>query len=70
MNSRGASLPPFVKPINHLRPRGSQDTTVLIVAACVAVALTAVICIVTAPTPTPTPATDDLTTFAAAADND
>jgi hypothetical protein len=66
MNSRGASLPPFVKPINHLRPRGSQDTTVLIVAACVAIALTAVICIVTAPTP----ATDDLTTFAAAADND
>jgi hypothetical protein len=64
MKSRGVSLPPFVKPINHLRPGGSQDTTVLIVAACVAVALTAVLCVATAPTPT-----DDLTTFASAADN-
>jgi hypothetical protein len=64
MKSRGVNLLPFVKPINHLRPSGSQDMTVLIVAACVATALTAVICIATAPTPT-----DDLTTFAAAADN-
>jgi hypothetical protein len=64
MNSRGVSLPPFVRPINHLRSPSSQDTTVLIVAACVAVGLTALICAATAPTPT-----DDPTTFAAAADN-
>jgi hypothetical protein len=64
MNSRGVSLPPFVKPINRLTSPGSQDTTVLIVAACVAAGLTALICVATAPTPT-----DDPTTFAAAADD-
>jgi hypothetical protein len=64
MQYRSVSLPPFVRPINHLGSPRSRDATVLIVAACVAVALTAVICIATAPTPT-----DDLTNFAAAADN-
>jgi hypothetical protein len=64
MYSRGVSLPPFVKPINHLRSPGSQDTTVLIVAACVAVGLTALICAATAPI-----SPDNPTTFAAAADN-
>lgn len=51
MYSRGVSLPP-------------QDTTVLIVAACVAVGLTALICAATAPI-----SPDNPTTFAAAADN-
>jgi hypothetical protein len=64
MYYRGVSLPPFVKPINRLRSPGSQDTTVLIVAAFVAVGLTALICAATAPTPA-----DDPTTFAAAVDN-
>jgi len=64
MKSRGVSLPPFVKQIHPARSHGSQDTTVLIVAAGIAVALTAAVCVATAPTPA-----DDLTTFAAAADN-
>jgi hypothetical protein len=64
MYSRGVSLPPFVKPINHLRSPSSQDMTILIVAACVAVGFTALICAATAPTHS-----DSLTTFAAAADN-
>jgi hypothetical protein len=64
MNPRRVSLPLFVDPINDLRSPDSQDTTVLIAAACIAIGLTALICVATAPTPK-----DDPTTFAATADN-
>jgi hypothetical protein len=62
MNSRGAGLPPFVRPISPLNRARSPDTAILIAAACVAIALTGAICFATAPT-----SPDDLTNFAAAA---
>ncbi len=61
MQSRGAGLPPFVKPI---KPFGTSrsDAKILVAAACVAVVLTAAICFATAPASS----TDDPTNFAAA----
>jgi hypothetical protein len=62
MNYRGANLPPFIKPITRPEASDSQDTTILIAPACVALLLTIGLCVATAPT-----SAGDLTNFAAAA---